>query len=68
MLLLGFLVPQVLAQDRNACALLLFPTKALAQDQRRALQELVTAAFGEEDAPIIGVRISSLWSRVRVRD
>ena len=33
-------------QDRGACALLMFPTKALAQDQLRALREACAAAFG----------------------
>lgn len=33
-------------QDRGACALFMYPTKALAQDQLRALRELVAAAFG----------------------
>ena len=45
-------------QDRSACALLMFPTKALAQDQLRALRELLNAAFGsggEEGVPAVEV-------------
>lgn len=45
-------------QDRNACALFMFPTKALAQDQLRALRELVAAAFGsggEEALPAVEI-------------
>jgi hypothetical protein len=42
-------------QDRSACALFMFPTKALAQDQLRALRELCTAAFGQEDGPAFDV-------------
>lgn len=41
--------PQALAEDSNTCALYMFPTKALAQDQRAALTRLVTSAF--PDAP-----------------
>jgi DEAD/DEAH box helicase domain-containing protein len=33
----------------------MFPTKALAQDQLRALRELCAAAFGQEDGPAIDV-------------
>lgn len=45
-------VLEALAADPSACALYMFPTKALAQDQLRALQDLVAAAFApdlEED-------------------
>ena len=38
---------QALAEDPEACALLMFPTKALAQDQRSAIQRLLAAAFPE---------------------
>jgi ATP-dependent helicase YprA (DUF1998 family) len=33
--------------DSDACALLMFPTKALAQDQRSAINRLLEAAFPE---------------------
>ncbi|KXZ56975.1 hypothetical protein GPECTOR_1g880 [Gonium pectorale] len=48
---LCYVVPllQALAEDPDACALLMFPTKALAQDQLRATRELLRAAFGGED-------------------
>ena len=39
---------EALAENPNTCALLMFPTKALAQDQLRALRSLCTAAFGAE--------------------
>lgn len=35
----------------------MFPTKALAQDQLRALRELVAAAFGSGEAPPPAVHI-----------
>lgn len=38
---------QALAEESEACALLMFPTKALAQDQRSAIQRLLEAAFPE---------------------
>lgn len=47
---------EALASDRGASALLLFPTKALAQDQLRALRAAVVAAFGGDDAPSVEVR------------
>ncbi len=40
---------------RQACALLMFPTKALAQDQLRALRCMLADAFGA-DAPGVEVR------------
>jgi DEAD/DEAH box helicase domain-containing protein len=43
---------QALAQDSEACALFLFPTKALAQDQRAALLQLVHAAFPDHPPPV----------------
>jgi DEAD/DEAH box helicase domain-containing protein len=45
---LCYVVPilEALAADPGACALLMFPTKALAQDQLRALRALCAAAFG----------------------
>jgi DEAD/DEAH box helicase domain-containing protein len=42
---------QALAKEPGACALYLFPTKALAQDQRSALTALAAAAFAPEAAP-----------------
>jgi DEAD/DEAH box helicase len=48
-------IVQTLSQDRDACALYLFPTKALAQDQRLALAGLVAAAFGSVAAPPVDV-------------
>ena len=42
--------------DRRATALLMFPTKALAQDQLRALRAMLAAAFGPE-APCAEVRV-----------
>ena len=36
---------QAVAEDTRACALFMFPTKALAQDQRSALATLAAAAF-----------------------
>ena len=36
-------VLQALQTDRDARAMYVFPTKALAQDQKRALQELLSA-------------------------
>ncbi|EFJ42855.1 hypothetical protein VOLCADRAFT_97014 [Volvox carteri f. nagariensis] len=45
---LCYLVPmlQAMCDDPDTCALLMFPTKALAQDQLRVIRELVEAAFG----------------------
>ncbi len=53
---LCYLVPvlEALAADATACALFMFPTKALAQDQLRALRDLCEAAFGER-APCVEV-------------
>ena len=45
---------EALAESPGSCALLMFPTKALAQDQLRALRLLCTAAFGDM-APHIDV-------------
>ncbi|WIA12038.1 hypothetical protein OEZ85_012117 [Tetradesmus obliquus] len=45
---------EALAADRDACCLLLFPTKALAQDQLRVLRQLMADAFGA-DAPCVQV-------------
>ncbi|KAL3163301.1 hypothetical protein ABBQ32_009693 [Trebouxia sp. C0010 RCD-2024] len=47
-------VLEALVQDRRACALYMFPTKALAQDQLRALRQMCAAAFGD-DAPHVEV-------------
>ena len=41
-------------QDPRATALYMFPTKALAQDQLRALRELCDSTFGER-APCIDI-------------
>ncbi len=46
---------EALAADPAACALLMFPTKALAQDQLRALRELGGAVFGAAAAPRVEV-------------
>ena len=43
-----------LASDPASCALYLFPTKALAQDQRQALARMLAHAFGQ-DAPSVEV-------------
>ena len=45
---------EALAQDRKATALYMFPTKALAQDQLRALQELCDWTFGKQ-APFVDI-------------
>lgn len=45
---------EAMVRDPAACALLMFPTKALAQDQLRALRELLHAALGP-DAPAVEV-------------
>ena len=45
---------EALAQDRRATALYMFPTKALAQDQLRALRELCDWTFGE-GAPFVDI-------------
>ncbi|GLI69803.1 hypothetical protein VaNZ11_014504 [Volvox africanus] len=48
---LCYMVPlmQALSEDPDACALLMFPTKALAQDQLRAIRGLIEAAFGDHE-------------------
>jgi ATP-dependent helicase YprA (DUF1998 family) len=43
---------QALASDSEACALLMFPTKALAQDQRAAIERLLEAAFPGAAPPV----------------
>lgn len=45
---LCYIIPIIesLARNSASCALFLFPTKALAQDQARALKEICTGAFG----------------------
>lgn len=45
---------QALAEDAEACALLMFPTKALAQDQRTVLRRMLAAAF-PADPPAVDV-------------
>ena len=47
-------IMEALAQDRKATALYMFPTKALAQDQLRALRELCDWTFGEQ-APSVDI-------------
>ncbi len=51
--------PQALSEDPDACALLMFPTKALAQDQMRALQGLLRAAFGPA-GPTVAVCLGAM--------
>jgi hypothetical protein len=46
---------EALAQDRSSTALLIFPTKALAQDQRRALSDALRSSFGDEAAPSVEI-------------
>jgi DEAD/DEAH box helicase domain-containing protein len=45
-------VMETLARDPGACALYMFPTKALTQDQLRALRGLLGAAFGDAAPPV----------------
>jgi len=45
-------VVQALEEDTEATALYVFPTKALAQDQKRALGELVAGVEGLEDVKV----------------
>lgn len=47
-------IMEALAQDRKATALYMFPTKALAQDQLRALRELCDWTFGKQ-APFVDI-------------
>lgn len=47
-------VLEALTKNRDACALFIFPTKALAQDQLRALRQICAVAFGHS-APSIEV-------------
>ena len=47
-------VIEALAENRGASAIYIFPTKALAQDQLRALREFMAAAFPSE-TPIADV-------------
>lgn len=47
-------VIESLSVNRNASAIYVFPTKALAQDQLRALREFLGAAF-PQDTPIADV-------------
>jgi DEAD/DEAH box helicase domain-containing protein len=55
---------EALAADRQATALYLFPTKALAQDQLAALRAMLGAAFGPAAADLAQVRVCA---RVCVR-
>jgi ATP-dependent helicase YprA (DUF1998 family) len=41
---------EALAADPDSCAILIFPTKALAQDQKKNLQQMLVAAFGADAA------------------
>lgn len=45
-------VIQALESDINSTALFLFPTKALAQDQKRGLTELMANCIGLEDIKV----------------
>lgn len=56
-------VLQALATDPTACVLYIFPTKALAQDQRRALTDLLQAAFGDA-APAVEVGIGGHLQKI----
>ena len=47
-------IMEALAQDPKATALYMFPTKALAQDQLRALRELCDWTFGKK-APFVDI-------------
>ena len=47
-------VIEALALNRNASAIYIFPTKALAQDQLRALREFIASAF-PHDTPYADV-------------
>ena len=47
-------VIEALSADRGSTAIYIFPTKALAQDQMRALRAFLSAAFPEE-TPIADV-------------
>lgn len=62
---------EALVENPSATALYMFPTKALAQDQLRALKEFCAAAFGSKapsmdiydgDTPMVILTASS-WSR-----
>jgi ATP-dependent helicase YprA (DUF1998 family) len=48
---MAYIIPilNALIMDRNACALLMFPTKALAQDQLQNIETIVAAVFGGDD-------------------
>eukprot|EP00192_Tetraselmis_astigmatica_P001777 CAMPEP_0117690540 /NCGR_PEP_ID=MMETSP0804-20121206/25183_1 /TAXON_ID=1074897 /ORGANISM="Tetraselmis astigmatica, Strain CCMP880" /LENGTH=1807 /DNA_ID=CAMNT_0005503597 /DNA_START=438 /DNA_END=5863 /DNA_ORIENTATION=- len=48
-------VMEALVVEEHACAIYMFPTKALAQDQLRALRELLQAGFGDGSAPLVDV-------------
>ena len=54
---LCYVVPilEALAANPAACALFIFPTKALAQDQLRALRGMAEAAFGPESSSIVDI-------------
>ena len=45
-------VVSMLADDRDGCALYLYPTKALAQDQSAVLNEVLAAAAVDEEAQV----------------
>ncbi|KAG7666576.1 hypothetical protein KSW81_000350 [Nannochloris sp. 'desiccata'] len=46
---------EALVADPAACAVLIFPTKALAQDQRKNLNDMAVAAFGADTAPAVEI-------------
>lgn len=46
---LCYIIPviEALARNPSSCALFMFPTKSLAQDQSRALQDICAGVFGQ---------------------
>jgi DEAD/DEAH box helicase domain-containing protein len=46
---------ETLVADPASCAVLIFPTKALAQDQRKNLNDMAVAAFGADAAPAVEI-------------
>jgi len=46
---------EALVADPVSCAVLIFPTKALAQDQRKNLNDMAVAAFGADAAPAVEI-------------
>jgi DEAD/DEAH box helicase domain-containing protein len=54
---MAYIIPilNALIMDKSACALLMFPTKALAQDQLQNIETIVAAVFGGDDNDITEV-------------